>query len=631
VSNYLEKPQSVAVTFREASWFLRLEEASKTLLLAPGEVRSVHFRLKVRDVGHHELEVLAKGEGAADAVRRPIEVVPDGRRVERVESGTLRPSATVAIEAPEEAIPGSVSAIVKIYPSTFSQLVEGLDAIFQRPFGCFEQTSSTTYPNVLALDYLKRTAKSVPAVEARARQYIHLGYQRLLSFEIAGGGFDWFGRPPANRVLTAYGLMEFEDMARVHDVDQAVLDRTRRWLLDQQKADGTWDPEGHRLHDDPTAGQGGDRLARLSTTAYIAWAVFASHADDPKARATRDFLTGQQPATIDDPYTLALVANALLTIDPNAAVTRLYLDRLLGMKHVSDDGKLTWWEPLAKRRTMFYGSGTAGSVETTATGVLALLADGRAPVITRSALAWIAGHKDANGTWGSTQATVLALKALLSGTGKALGGDRPRRLSIALDGSEVRELTVTVDQADVVQQADLSERVTRGLHRLTLTDRSETDSGFQVVFRYHVPEDRKGKEPAHEGPLAIRVDYDRTSLVLDELVKVKATIENRAADVAPMVVLDLPIPAGFAIERDDLERLVKTGAMARYQLTPRSAIVYLRGLAPGRPLELAYRLRGVMPVKVTAPAARAYEYYDPERGGSTSPVQLSVAPGKVAE
>ena len=87
------------------------------------------------------------------------------------------------------------------------------------PSGCFEQTSSTTYPNVLALDYLRRTGKSVPAVEGKARQYIQLGYQRLLTFEVPGGGFDWFGRPPANRTLTAYGLMEFQDMAKVSDVD----------------------------------------------------------------------------------------------------------------------------------------------------------------------------------------------------------------------------------------------------------------------------------------------------------------------------------------------------------------------------------------------------------------------------
>ena len=58
-----------------------------------------------------------------------------------------------------------------------------------------------------------------------------------------------------------------------------------------------------------------------------------------------------------------------------------------------------------------------------------------------------------------------------------------------------------------------------------------------------------------------------------------------------MVMLDLPIPPGSRSTPDDLAGLVKAGTMAKYQLTPRSAIVYLRSLEPGRPLTLRYRLR----------------------------------------
>src|SRR5262249_29491965 len=158
-----------------------------------------------------------------------------GRRVEKALNGTLAEPARVVLDVPQDAIEGSVKAYVKLYPSSFSQLVEGLENIFQMPFGCFEQTSSTTYPNVLAPHYLTRTTHDAARVKAKARQYIHLGYQRLLTFEVQGGGFDWYGRPPANQTLTAYGLMEFEDMAKVHDVDPNLLSRTRAWLLSRRK------------------------------------------------------------------------------------------------------------------------------------------------------------------------------------------------------------------------------------------------------------------------------------------------------------------------------------------------------------------------------------------------------------
>jgi uncharacterized protein YfaS (alpha-2-macroglobulin family) len=91
-----------------------------------------------------------------------------------------------------------------------------------------------------------------------------------------------------------------------------------------------------------------------------------------------------------------------------------------------------------------------------------------------------------------------------------------------------------------------------------------------------------------------------------------------------MVILDLPVPAGFALDGDDLAELVKAGDIARFQVTPRSAIVYLRDLKPGTPLTLRYQLRATMPVKLTVPPARIYEYYDPARQGSSPAVQLTV-------
>jgi uncharacterized protein YfaS (alpha-2-macroglobulin family) len=90
-----------------------------------------------------------------------------------------------------------------------------MDSLLRMPYGCFEQTSSSTYPNVLAIDYMKRTKKLTPEVSAKAQGYITTGYQRLVTFEVPGGGFSWFGTAPANKILTAYGLMEFSDMSKL--------------------------------------------------------------------------------------------------------------------------------------------------------------------------------------------------------------------------------------------------------------------------------------------------------------------------------------------------------------------------------------------------------------------------------
>src|SRR5258708_40030069 len=114
-----------------------------------------------------------------------------------------------------------------------------MDAIMLMPNWCFEQNSSSTYPNVLALDYMKRSKKLTPEVHAKAEGFIANGYQRRLTFEVPGGGFSWFGNAPANKILTAYGLMEFYDMSRLHDGDAKLIWRTQQRLASQQLERGS--------------------------------------------------------------------------------------------------------------------------------------------------------------------------------------------------------------------------------------------------------------------------------------------------------------------------------------------------------------------------------------------------------
>ena len=241
---------------------------------------------------------------------------------------------------------------------------------------------------------------------------------------------------------------------------------------------------------------------------------------------------------------------------------------------------------------------------------------------TPAALAWLIAQRDSSGTWYSTQATVLALKALLAGTGKSLANGRPQQVEIRCEGRLVRDVLIPASQSDIVQQIDLSPLVAKGDHHLTLVDRNGTSPVYQVSLRYHLPEARK---PPDEGPLAIELTYDKTELAVNDSVEVVAKVVNRTSDELPMVLLDLPIPAGFAIEGEDLESLVTAKTIAKYQRTPRSVVVYLRQLSPAEPLVLRYRLRATMPVKIAVPPARAYEYYNPDKQATGRVIRLTVA------
>jgi hypothetical protein len=625
VHNELTERQTVKIKLTEAAWF-SCRDGEQSVVLGPGEVKSARFRVKALKVGKQTLHVAAASERFADAVKRPLEVLPDGRRVEQTTNGSLNQPADLHLTVPDTAVEGSVRAYLKLYPSAFSQLVEGLDGVFQLPSGCFEQTSSTTYPNVLALDYLRKTRQAKPELEARAQRFIQTGYQRLLSFEVAGGGFDWYGKGPANVRLTAYGLMEFSDMARVHEVDPKLLERTRRWLLAQQHGDGSWSeqPDGVGrpvFRPNQVGPQGvpapGPAANALLSTAYVAWAVFGAGGDREQARPALEYLLLHRPSDIQDIYTLALVCNALLAISPDDDVASPYLDVLEARKQAVGDGKLLYWSQVGVR-TSFEGAGTSGNIEATALATLALLRAKRSPGTTSQALAWLVSQKDPNGAWHSTQATVLTLKALMFAGQPSEA--KERRIEVRLGKDYRKEIVLKPDQADVLHIEDLTPQLTTGSQRLTLTDRSGSAVGYQVAFRYHVPETEAAGKPT----LKIDLHYDRQTATVGDALTATVQVQNAMAEPARMVMLELPTPPGFRADVEELNRAVEQRTVDKVEVQPQRVVVYLRGLQVGQTLPLSYRLEARTPATVTAGAGRVYEYYAPERQGFSTPTRLTI-------
>lgn len=618
VYNFSNQPQEVRLEIQESTGLQEVgsEFATESRVVESGEVAAWPYRVRATQVGKASLRIVAHGSTEADAIERVIEVVPNGQPVERALSRRVSREEKFEIDWPVDRVPDSQVAMIRLFPSTFSEIVNGIDAIFRRPVGCFEQTSSSNYPNVLALKYLRDQELNAPNVEAKARQFLHLGYQRLLSFEVAGGGFDWYGRAPANVSLTAYGLLQFKDMAEVHNVDPKLIARTEAWLQQQRLADGSWQPSSRRAGwISSTDSADGDAVL---LTSHVAWAIYEGRTRDSEAELTEDFLLAHPAVTIDDPYLVAMVIQALAALESELEEIQPYVDQLIEMKSVDDEG-LVYWKRPNERPNLMYGRGQSGQVEVTALAILSLIRVGQRADLVGDALSWIAKQKDAHGTWGSTQATILSLKALIEGTSMATTMSETRRVEILVDGMMVRELEIPPEQAEVVQMVNLTDPLTDGdRHVLQVRQSSDQAIGCVLTLRHHIDDLEKNRE---ETALAIDVDYNKNRLQLDEMLTVDVTVENRMESAAPMVMLDLPIPAGFDVERSDWDAAVEAGVIGKYEVTARQIVVYLRQLAPGTPVKLRYRLRALAPVKLSVPPGHVYEYYAPERrasGGGTA-------------
>src|SRR5438309_5272775 len=165
-----------------------------------------------------------------------------------------------------------------------------------------EQTSSAAYPNILVVDYVKKARVASPKLLLQAEQYLNVGYQKLLTFERPGGGFDWWGSGPPLVWLSAYGLQEFNDMAKVYPVDRGVIDRTQKWLMKQRDKDGTWSNIG-ATHGETIASMGNPKLL---LTSYVAWSLLESGLPKEQRKSSAAYIRARVKDAGDNAYILPL-------------------------------------------------------------------------------------------------------------------------------------------------------------------------------------------------------------------------------------------------------------------------------------------------------------------------------------
>lgn len=612
VYNYLQGPQKVELEIAKEPWFELESAPTQTLEIGAGDVQAVHYRIRVKEIGWHKLTVKAYGSKMNDAISRDIEVLPDGQRVDEAVNGRLEGDITKTVTIPPSAISGAGNILVKVYPGIFSQVVEGMDALLRMPFGCFEQTSSVTYPNILVLNYMRATKQSTPDIQMKAEQYINIGYQRLLSYECKTGGFEWFGHDPGNLVLTAYGLLEFADMSKVYEVDPAVIDRTQRWLIARQNEDGSWAPDKGGIAEGAINRQTDD----FRTTAYVLWALRASGAASGAVDKAMSYLTDHW-GKVDDAYALALAANAFLAQPDGKSKCIDMCGKLAGLHRKSDDG--IYWT--TSGNTAVSSTGKSADVETTALAALALMKTGRYNDIVTGALTYLIKSKDPHGTWGSTQATIFALKALLESLADQTQ-DVNAQVTVLVNGQEAGTFKLTPENSDVLRQVDCKKLVRVGDNKVEVRFNGKGSSLYQISSYYYQPWEAATRQPGKL--MDISVDFDRTRLATDDVVTSTVKVVYNGPGSANMVIVDLGIPPGFQVLPEDLDALVSDGTFQKYSLTGRQVIVYLDRLDSGKALSFHYRMRAKFPIKAKTLKSTVYEYYNPDVRAVSPPAEMVV-------
>jgi alpha-2-macroglobulin-like protein len=613
VYNYLDVPQTVNLELQPGTWYTALGPTTSSLQLEPGQVTGVSFPVKVNDVGLRTLTVVATGSDKSDAVARTVRVVPDGKAFPVAFSGSMNvPSVTQSVTFPPAAVPGSGQLYLDVFPAFLAQAVQGMDSILAEPNGCFEQTTSSAWPNVLVTEYMKETDQITPEIEMKAEALMSTGYQRLLTFEHPGGGFSWFGTqdPAPFLSVTAFGIMEFSDMARVHTIDEAMLARTVAWILSQQEGDGSFKGDMSEFFSFHTS--------TVRNTAFTAWALASAGETGAGVQSALSYVSANLGSD-NDAYTLGIVANAFAVGAPSDPMLDDVLATLESLKNTEGDG--VYWDA-GDTQTNFYGAGNDAAVASTALVAHAMLLAGSYPSTVEDALHYLTSKKDPSGNFGSTQATIWALRTLLLSASKGTTG-AVGNLTVSVDGVEQQTVALSEAQSDVMTRVDLSVFAATGSHDVKVDFAGTGKPSFNLVSSHNLPWALVPAEPT--GPLSIDVAYDKTDLFVDDTVKATVTLTNNEPVTQNMVLVTLGIAPGFSVDTDDLNQYLDSGAISKFEMTGRQLILYITALAPSSMQTFEYDLQATMPVTAVDGGAEARMYYEPEKKARAAARELRTA------
>ena len=590
--NYTEKNLIIDLLVKENDWAI-IGDYEKQNVVEAKSTKMIYVPIEILKDGNNTLRIEANSGKKSDIVEKTLVVKPNGlEKNVVVSSGMIENKYSQDIIFNEKAIEKTEKIKVKLYASPVVQAIENIDAMLRMPTGCFEQTSSSLYPDILVLKYLRENDLSNKELEEKALNYISKGYQKLLTYEVKTkkGGYSLYGYAPAEPVITAFGLMEFNELSEVYEVEEKVIDNMVEYLFDVQNVNGSFDYNtvyigGTASRDD------------LAMNAYIIWALSEVVPNDKRLEKSISYLENKLDK-IKDNYTLALIANIFANTDNKNSANEV-------LKMINQNIKVTEnGAYIASNISDYYGTrGNHQNNQATALTSMALTKLNSNQKNNEEFVKFLVSQKDKYGSWGTTQATVLALKAINSFT----------------QNSDIKDQTITIKLNDKEEKIEIKENALDvyevefdnvSKENRLLIDMKKGKITYEVIKNYYQSYAEIDDDLQNENKLSVVQNLNSVAKVND-IITQNISIKNNKTYIENGLI-EINIPQGTTPVEASLMNLKYNGIIEKYEYNYNKINLYIRGFEPGEEVLLDIQYRALYPENITGGAIRFFDYYNPE-------------------
>lgn len=617
VRNYTEKRQKVAVSMAANDWSKMLDDATQNIEIAPNSTQNAIFNFRaassVKD-GKQKVSALAKADG--DAIEKTVTVNPYGRETVQTQSNTFQSNTSFEVNFPTDAFPATRQTEIKIYPNMLAHVGESVRGLLERPHGCGEQTTSSTYPNLLILKIEKEFGEPIDAnLKKQANNYLEEGYKRLLNYQTDSGGFSYWGKTDTpDAALTAYILRFLSDAEKYIEVDETVVENARKWLLKQQQPDGSWK-------------RNASETDVVTAYAVRSLALVAGNDESVKESVRRGLGYLRKPLPdANDSFVLANTALAALTAN-DAEAARESLEKLPSLAQTENES--LYWKTA---NTPFHGWGKPAEIETTALVVQAFLKfqvskfkfqieeQQIADLISKGTF-FLLKNKDRYGVWHSTQTTVNVLDALISlqKMQKEKTGAAIRKLEIYVNGSKAQEFVVADSGFNQPFVFDASKVLTENNNRIEIRSSDDVNLTMaQIVSTFYVAW-KAAKTDARYFDL--KIDFDKIEAKVGEEIVCRVAVE-RKYDRYGMILAEIGLPPGADIDRAGLEKAKAENRFSSFDVLPDKILIY--AWSQSFPMNFSFKFKPRFGIKAVTAPSLVYDYYNESARTVVAPTEFVV-------
>ncbi len=530
-------------------------------------------------------------ENYADYLRKPVTIISPYFPIETSIAGVQDQTFEIDID---HVVPNSLKANFTLYTNIVGDVMNGIAAMLRQPYGCFEQVSSTTYPNVLVLKYLQETGSSKPRIEKKAKKFIKNGYQRMAAYETKENGFEWYGNTPPHEALSAYGLLQFKEMTDVYEgVDQKMVQRTINWLLSRR------DHKGGFLQNKGKYGFSG--APKKVNNAYI---VYALTETNPKIDIEKEYQTTYFDALDSlDAYKLALTALSSKNLNK-----QLEYDNL--MSYLKMHIKKRGFEKLPVKNTITRSYGVSRNLETVALTLLALMRDYKTnELIINEGIKYLLKNRN-HGRFGATQSTAMVLKVLIAYTQftKQKIIEENDSVAIHLNGKILHKKIQFNDDGKITIDS-LENYLKNGKQKVSIKfNNPKTNFAYNMNIKWN----SKLPRSSENCKLDLKTTIQDSSHKVGDIVRMQVAVTNTQKHGLPMATAIIGIPSGLGVQPWQLKEILEQKKVAYYETFDNYLVLYWREMGPQEHKIINLDLKAEIAGVYIAPPSNVYLYYTDE-------------------